>query len=127
MENYIVKNITILNENQVNLLNRLGFRIPSFIGHDREVKSGDWYFEKMYETCGGVFVLGIRIHSYYFGDSHCEKFIQIKTPRDSWWSDWWHINEFIKEMNAFLQELKSDLSDLEIVGIIEKVDSVNGE
>ena len=127
MENYKVTGISILDVQQVNLLNSLGFKVPSFIRNYQPVKENDGYFEKSYEMCGGVIILAIRIHKYYLGDNLYDNFVNIKTPRDSWWGDFWNIKDFTTEIDSFMRQLYSDLRALELSGIIEKDIESDGE
>lgn len=97
-----------LNDEQVKVLNELGFYNESW-GRNEYIKKESQSIEKYYNCCGGTFTL--MVHLY-------EKKVKIHTPYNNWWCSNWEILEFTKDMEKFQEELKSDIKQLRKVGII---------
>lgn len=108
-----------LNEHQVEVLNDMGFSVPS-LGRTEKVDLHSSFFQKSYGVCGGSFTLFIRLINCYFGDSEYKRTVKIKTPYDSWWSDVWNIKNFTEELKEFQYQLNKDIGILIGLGVIEE-------
>ena len=107
-----------LNNEQIELLNNIGFYVDSFSGKEK-VGKNSMCFEKAYECCGGIFDLLISIEEKYtFCGEECGDKVVIHTPYNNWWCDNWTLQEFSKSMENFQKELKEDLKKLRKIGII---------
>lgn len=118
MKNFRPK-VEKLSEQQVEKLNDMGFQSPRIGASSVPITEQDSYFEKSYGFCGCSFKLCIRINTYPFGSSYCEKFVKMESPHICWHQKW-DVKQFWKEMGDSRKEFYGDIVSLINAGIIEE-------
>lgn len=117
MENYKPK-VRYLTEEQATILNNLGFYTEGCFRTEKiDVNSTD--FKKSYDVCGGSFTLAINFDRYNFCGNDIYPYVKIKSPYDSWWSQYWNVSEFVEELDKFNDDIKTDIGVLIGLDLIE--------
>lgn len=117
MENYKPK-VRYLTEEQATILNNLGFYRDGFNNQEKVDKNYS-SFQKSYDVCGGRFRLMINFERCNFCGTEIYPYVKMKSPYDSWWSQYWNISEFMKELDKFNDDIKMDIGVLIGLDLIE--------